>query len=66
MRLERKDSAKSKVDEEAKKAKDNIDKGATNNDVIELKIAVVTSLKIQPDTTKKTVVKQTLLDRSES
>ena len=34
MRLEKKkDSAKSKVDEEAKKLKDNIDKGATNNDV---------------------------------
>lgn len=33
---------------------------------IKLKIAVVTSLKIQPDTTKKTVVKQTLLDQAKA
>ena len=64
---EEKDSAKSKVDEEAKKAKDNIDKGATNNDVDQAKNSSSNIIKkIQPDTTKKTVVKQTLLDQAKA
>lgn len=60
---EEKDAAKAKVDEEAKKAKDNIDQGTTNNEVDQAKNSSSDIIKkIQPDTTKKTVAKQALLD----
>ncbi|WP_210135221.1 SasC/FmtB family protein [Staphylococcus sp. GDX8P80P] len=60
---EEKDTAKAKVDEEAKKAKDNIVQGTTNDEVDHAKNSSSDIIKkIQPDTTKKTVAKQALLD----
>ncbi|MGV3096212.1 SasC/FmtB family protein [Staphylococcus borealis] len=64
---EEKDTAKAKVDEEAKKAKDNIDQGTTNDEVDQAKNSSSDIIKkIQPDTTKKTVAKQTLLDQAKA
>ncbi|WP_353060398.1 DUF1542 domain-containing protein [Staphylococcus borealis] len=64
---EEKDAAKAKVDEEAKKAKDNIDQGTTNNEVDQAKNSSSDIIKkIQPETTKKTVAKQTLLDQAKA
>ncbi|UDI77993.1 DUF1542 domain-containing protein [Staphylococcus taiwanensis] len=64
---EEKDAAKAKVDEEAKKAKDNIDQGITNNEVDQATNNSSDIIKkIQPDTTKKTVAKQALLNQAKT
>ncbi|MWF63467.1 DUF1542 domain-containing protein [Staphylococcus haemolyticus] len=64
---EEKEAAKAKVDDEAKKAKDIIDQGTTNNEVDQTKNSSSNIIKnIQPETIKKSVAKQTLLDQAKA
>ncbi|PTK70799.1 SasC/FmtB family protein [Staphylococcus haemolyticus] len=64
---EEKEAAKAKVDDEAKKAKDIIDQGTTNSEVDQTKNSSSNIIKnIQPETIKKSVAKQTLLDQAKA
>lgn len=64
---EEKEAAKAKVDDEAKKAKDIIDQGTTNSEVDQTKNSSSNIIKnIQPETNKKSVAKQTLLDQAKA
>ena len=56
--LKKKKTAKAKVDEEATKAKNNIDQSTTNNDVDQAKTDGASITKIQPDVVKKSEAKR--------
>ena len=57
--LKKKRRAKAKVDEEATKAKNNIDQSTTNNDVDQAKTDGASAItKIQPDVVKKSEAKR--------